>query len=489
MRSRVLILSLGILIFYTSVITVLAPLSDATAFGGDEGFELQKGFLFAKGIPLYRRIWSDQPPLYTVVVAASLRLAGGSSLGPRLFSLLCGATLLAGVFLLATFAANKESGLFAALIVLCNEPFWYTSCTAMQEMPMTCLVFASFLAFEAAIRSSGLKNGPARYAYASAAGGFLGLAIQTKLSAVLFGPMFLTRIWLTRLERKGDRLPMTEVGRIVAVLLVPFCVVCLVSFMIFPGQFADSLIHFRPGWSDNWASKQRFTLKDLIHVGPSLMLSLCAVRPALRRRPILIALLLGGIVIVLIHALHRPFWYYYHLTIAIPLSIVGGVGVTSASKSIARLLFKSFVTRKMFENYSKALVGVACLLIISWNLFRLSRQTNPILSTYAEVLIALRREDCMMYSDLPQASFASGYLTIPELTVMSDKRVYLATPSDEQGKDIFVRSRPCIMLISDNNPIRLDILRWAGEGYRLIRTRQGYSLYEHATDPVPAATR
>ena len=40
-------------------------LASAIEIGEDEHYEVSKAMLWARGYPLYTKVWNDQPPLYT----------------------------------------------------------------------------------------------------------------------------------------------------------------------------------------------------------------------------------------------------------------------------------------------------------------------------------------------------------------------------------------------------------------------------------------
>jgi hypothetical protein len=49
----------------------------------DEGLNAVKAQLLLAGKPLYREIWSDQPPLFTLLLVASFKVWGQSVLAGR----------------------------------------------------------------------------------------------------------------------------------------------------------------------------------------------------------------------------------------------------------------------------------------------------------------------------------------------------------------------------------------------------------------------
>ena len=63
----------------------------------DEGVNLIKALLLLRGFPLYRLVWSDQPPLFTYLLAGEFRLAGLSVNAARLLVLLFSCALFWGI--------------------------------------------------------------------------------------------------------------------------------------------------------------------------------------------------------------------------------------------------------------------------------------------------------------------------------------------------------------------------------------------------------
>jgi len=85
----------------------LLPLRAALEFGEDEGYELMKGFLCNKGFALYKDIWSDQPPVFSLLLSAVFGAWGPTVLAARLL------------------AAGFGLGLAAAFCFLVSRRFGY----------------------------------------------------------------------------------------------------------------------------------------------------------------------------------------------------------------------------------------------------------------------------------------------------------------------------------------------------------------------------
>ena len=50
------------------------PLGTALDFSTHESYETMKPFLCNQGHALYREIWNDQPPLFTIILAAAVTI-------------------------------------------------------------------------------------------------------------------------------------------------------------------------------------------------------------------------------------------------------------------------------------------------------------------------------------------------------------------------------------------------------------------------------
>ena len=59
-------LAAGVIFVLLAAATCGGPIRNALEIGADEHYEVMKGLLWARGYPLYTRVWNDQPPLLTV---------------------------------------------------------------------------------------------------------------------------------------------------------------------------------------------------------------------------------------------------------------------------------------------------------------------------------------------------------------------------------------------------------------------------------------
>ena len=146
----------------------------------DEGINLMKAHLLAKGYPLYSAIWSDQPPLFTLLLAGAIHLAGQSVAAGRAM-VLCFAVLgLSGVAILVRRISGSVAALGAVLLLITLPHFQKLSSVIMIGLPAISL---GVLALAAGFHYR--KRGDKRWLLV--AGMLLGLSLLTKpIAAVLY---------------------------------------------------------------------------------------------------------------------------------------------------------------------------------------------------------------------------------------------------------------------------------------------------------------
>lgn len=98
----------------------LLPLGSALELGGDEGFELTKGFLCSKGFKLYRDMWCDQPPLFTLILSLAFQVFGPSLLAARLIAAGFGLVLFAAFYGLVRQRSSTWAALTAFFLLIAS---------------------------------------------------------------------------------------------------------------------------------------------------------------------------------------------------------------------------------------------------------------------------------------------------------------------------------------------------------------------------------
>ena len=195
------------LVLIVSIVGLLCFLGDwrnAYELQLDEGLNLIKAVLVAKGHQLYHEIWSDQPPLLTYILTLvhkgfpfSIAAARTSIL---IFSLLLATSLFRVVL--------RFEGLFAAwssvLLLVLGRMYLELSVSIMVGLPAIAL---AMLAIDLVTRRKGKGR-----VLPLLAGMLFGAALLTKLFVMIILPAVMAAFWLTE-KRDSQLIPRESVLR------------------------------------------------------------------------------------------------------------------------------------------------------------------------------------------------------------------------------------------------------------------------------------
>lgn len=373
---RGLLLPLVALLAAFISVTVLLRLATTVEIGADEGIELAKAHLSLKGFRLYSQVWSDQPPLYTFVLAAVMRTGAQSILAARVVTICCSCALLASVFLAAWKCGRPLVGMLATAALVLSPVFIPLSASVMLEIPALAPAVAGL-----AILIGAPASRPR--AAASASGVLFGVALLTKLVPAVILPVAIFIIYARTLEPAKSQDCCTQprlLATAAASIALLFTAVAITFFgldlVLEQGGF---LRHFGQTWHSHFGG-----LKTLEYGSPrdfpfgwSVLLkhwdtsvpALAGVAVCLGRVPrwpsgavsaqqksprggpsekklrgasmlaarwftMDVVPVLWLALSLLVFGLHRPWWSYYYVHTAIPLCWCGAIGLAWAWQAV-----------------------------------------------------------------------------------------------------------------------------------------------------------
>ena len=374
---------LVLVIAATVLIFSLLPLGTALQIGGDEGYELMKGFLCSKGYVMYKDIWCDQPPLYPNLLGCAFRVFGPSLLVARLLAADFGMLLLVVFCQLVRQCASTWTAVVAVFFLLASPGVLFLSASVMLEAPAiaTALVSA-WLVFQWTKRP--------RWLWLAASGVMIGLALQIKLTAVVVLPAILAQMIVAGWDHtrgaapngraKSSRAsPSTVAGPTRACLhaVLQFGAAAAVAFLVIAftlggGTLQSSWrshtgVQLIPGLS----SPEDFRFEASLLLGhPECLLGAVIGLVMLGRQGRWRELVFPVVMLLTaltVHSLHRPWWVYYYLHLAVPLAWLSGLGLGEVLKGASQL-FPADKSRLSGATWCKGLgacVLVALLLAVS----------------------------------------------------------------------------------------------------------------------------
>jgi len=320
-RSKYLV-GLGLVILATLLIFSVLPLGTAFEFGDDESYEVIKAFMCSKGYRLYTEIWNDQPPVSTVLLTAAFKISGPSILTARLVAAGFGLVLIAAFHELVQQRSGQWAALLASFFLLASPGVLLLSVSVMLEVPAigTGLVSA-WLLFQWS------RHWHCGWLLASAV--LMGVALQIKLTAALVAPAMMVELWLMC---RADRNRSWRKGIVISTLLWGVAVITIFvaigltwgrgSLMSSWKSHTATQVVAGYGRAADYGFEPRLLLNHLECVFAAVV---CLLTAAWRRRLREIAFPLALLVTAsVIHAVHRPWWNYYYLHLAVPLAWLTG---------------------------------------------------------------------------------------------------------------------------------------------------------------------
>jgi hypothetical protein len=291
-------------------------------FYEDEGFNLIKADLVARGYRLYRDIYSDQAPLYTWLLAAPLRFGLGHQavqLVPPLF----GAATLAAAFVLARTFAGRAAGLLTAVVLLCWAPFLKFSSTIVVNTPALALACWSLVCAHS-------PWGPRSRATLLASGLLLGAAVTMKLATLYFLPVAVAAV-LWGIPGNETRPPWRALGPWLAGLLVPLVVV--LPLVPVPEMLSQLIVPHTTGLEqfaqDSARNRQRLLgSPGFLLVLGSTGAGLLALWLVGARRSLAILGPWLGIALAWV-LFHRPLWTHHFPDLLLPVTIASCTGTVA----------------------------------------------------------------------------------------------------------------------------------------------------------------
>ena len=392
--------------------------------GGDEGFHLMRALLVTKGFSLYDQIWSDQPPIFTALLAAVFEITGPSATAARCVVLLMACLLLLAHFEIGFSLIGGFASLFGVASLAISAHFVDLALCAMLPLPAMSLGLLGVLAwFE--FRHSGSK-----WCLASS-GILMGFAIQTKLSALILLPALAFQALVSAKHKCGGQSPKKAVEKC-AIWFGAICATLGVILIMYPGVSWDAIwqSHSDASFSGVFAPPLRLWEMLRQHGDVSLFAVAAATRIFVRRHwqcgffLILLASALS------VHSVQRPFYSYYYLHIALPLCWLFGYAVNEAI-TMARSLRIGASNRVATSEY---LVVIVLAGLLGIYLARLPERLHCVAASFTpresrverhivSLLAERRARTTWVYTDSPIFAFHARLLVPPELAVVSPKRI------------------------------------------------------------------
>lgn len=461
--------------FFASLLYAL-PLGHAFRLGPDEGYELLKGFLCSHGFSLYGTLWNDQPPLHTILLATVFKVFGPNIFAARLLAVGFGTVFLVAFYSLVAPHLGRRTALSAVLFLVAAPKFLELCASVMLEVPALGVgLIATHLLFS---WRSGFRR---RKLFAS--GLIMGCALQTKFTAGILIPAMLVEIAIAPARRgkirKGNVISLVGIwfsGLMIAFLTV--WVVCHENVsMLWSSHFSLSAETISMGPAD-----YRFTGGELLEhpeavLGTCLGLALITVNRTWRNMAFPCSLFLTS---VGVHLLHRPYWSYYYLHIAVPMAWICGYALATSFNRMQRTTDQKVLgvsTIRLLGTGLFVLLTIAGGARISADLTSLARGPTLESDTFLEKVLQNRQSTRWIYSENNLYPFYAGLPTPPELAVIPLTRRWSGNITESEILNVVREYHPEQLVLTPNTCQAPEWKSFLGRNYTLAYENQWYELF------------
>ncbi|MCX6071812.1 MAG: hypothetical protein NTU91_13315 [Chloroflexi bacterium] len=474
------LLPFAVVAAFMLVILLFLPFRFKFEFDPDEGIQLIKAFLYTKGYALQTEIYSDQPPVFTVVLSTLFRIFGPEVLVARLAVLAFSCLLLtAGAHYLKLFHGQLHY-LVALLFLITLPGYPELSVSAMIGLPSMSLAMVSVLALGVWHRRSGRG-----WLLLSALA--LALSTLTKAFSLILMPIFALAIVASVVKRGAEgRFSVRALWPAAAWLGVVISLQLVLLLALIGPTGWDQLIGVHLAAQDE-TFEARKAVEALRATWPMLLLALVGGWRSLVRRSWSGLVLTGWLILGLVALfVNQPAWWHQHILATIPAAMLAGITVADC------LLYLRGRGKTLWPPDRRAALSLLGILVaVGYLAFRIPGHLEAYKAKLPnlvddgelrvrdyEVLAAMAKADPeggLIVTDRPMFAFRSEREIPPELAVFSRKMLSTGWLTEDEVIAAIRRYDPRVVLFG-----RFDLpkVRSFVQGqYELIYAYYPFRLY------------
>ena len=482
-RSKLgdILLPIGIALIFFAITFSYYPFRERFQFNTDEGLNLMRSMLVAFGHPMYLQVSSDQPPLFTQILALLFRMVGFEVNPARILVLLFSTLLVwaAAEFLLLT--SGKLASILFLPLALIIPYYLELSISVMIGVPSIAFAVVSLL-FVA------LWHKKRNNWWLVLSGFALALSLLIKLFTGFLAPIFLIGITASMyFDHRKDGLSwkMLQPALIWGISFASIGILLGLAMIgpqnlgliIYPHLEAASVPELQ-GESLN------YYLQGAI---PLILLGLFGALISIYKRNWISLYLLAWLIVAYgLFSSHSPVFYHHELLITIPLAILAAVGVGEGILSLLRVRQLSDVLRLPALLGIVALIGFSLVFINYLPSLDKELMDYPRISDFnlkaspgrLEVLETMNKyadQTNWIVTDMPIYAFRVHKPVPPVLATFSKKRLLTGSLTEEDILKAMRDYRPEQVLIARFDIPALDA--YLQENYTLVLSVEYFQLF------------
>lgn len=437
-KQKNILLPVVFLSVFIAIVIMKAPLKQAFEYNPDEGGCVMGSLLHLRGFSLYNEIYSDQPPLFTVILSFWLKLFGLAIYHARVLILIFSGILLLAFYQTIKILYGRLCAAIAVLFLLLSAAYLALSISVMIGIPALSFAMLSVY-FITLYKKVDLKRSLVL------SGIFMALSLQTKLFTVFLVPIIILEI--AQVKKRQNRLfhaiflwfaSFITAYLAVTIIFFRFNLPMLIKQLIQPHLASSAFNAPKYGFlTMRWMFFQDYDIIILALIGILLLIRQKKWRFLL---PVL-WLVLASVLL----CKHRPVWHHYYLLLSIPLCWLAAIGFTELFRRNIRQNRKSLLAW---------ITGILLILIIIGLPFKYDRMSKSLRGqttigerSALELISKYKKDARWIFTDRPIFAFYANILIPPELAIMSNKRRLTKNLNPDYLMDILEKYKPELVLL------------------------------------------
>jgi 4-amino-4-deoxy-L-arabinose transferase-like glycosyltransferase len=484
-RTTIILWSIALPLAFLIIALFFFPSRERFEFSTDEGINLMKGMLVERGYSLYDEIWSDQPPLFTHLLATSFSVFGEKVGVGRFLVLILSCLLLWSAAQILQSEWGIEYAIAGTVLYLLLPYYLILSVATMVGLPAIALAMFSMFAL--------IKWHRGRKSYWLIFSAIaLGLSVLTKIFTGFLAPIFIAGLLIDEFARRKDDSTWWKLFVPAGLWLIAFSIFSLALGLLLIGpENVPQLLenHLLGRGVDVFTNAVVFNINwHLKGALPILLLAFLGVIYTLRERRWLFIYPLawaGAAYVLLLN--HSPVWIHHQHLITIPATLLAAVAVVKA----VRMLYQNVLSKLTMGR--KDLIWIVAIVLL-FSLFFSFRPPDsvslltplpslsgsgldlgPITEKFLFKMIDHAPETNWVVTDLPMYAFRARLPVPPNLAVFSLKRVETGSLSEAEVEETVRNYMPEQVLIGRFNFPSLQT--FLEQHYRVIHSKEGMKLY------------
>jgi 4-amino-4-deoxy-L-arabinose transferase-like glycosyltransferase len=466
------------------------PFREKLQFDSDEGLNLMRSMLVAKGYPLYREVSSDQPPLFNHLLAILFRVTGFEVNPARVFVLLFSTLLVwaCSQFLQLT-SGNLAAILFLPLVILVPQ-FLRLSTSVMIGLPSLALAVVSmvFVVFWHENRSR---------LWLVLSGFALALSVLIKLFTGFVAPIFLIGITAAMyFDGRGGSISWKSF-RPALIWSLSFAGLALILGFALVGPQNIAAItspHMAAPVTEELAGSGYTMNAHLRAAVPLLLLGMFGAAFSLYKRNWLILYPLGWAALAyVLFSFYSPVFYHHQLLITIPATMMAAAAVGEGILYLTHVRSSADLMRVQTLLGAGAVIGFILVSTNYWSALDRDLMNSPRLTDFSlratsgklkvlRVMSEYFDQTNWIMTDMPMYAFRVGRPMPPNVATFSSKRLATGSLTEEDILTAMRNYQPEQVLMARFEIPSLEA--YLQENYTLILSVEFFRLFLRNDIPI-----